>query len=192
MDVEWPLKIYYFDVENIGLSMLDELTITILDRVFAFTNTESLKAACNNVQLICIDGYPTGQNQADFYIIAHLSRILSHLSKEEKKAIEFNLCSKDQNLWKAFEFQCSLAGVKSYAPCITIKPKSDNIVVAIDTSTEAKILKLMSQPITSIEMQRKLNIPQSEFTTLFNKLIKSGKIKRQEKSKKHWQRVKSA
>lgn len=192
MDVEWPLKIYYFDVENIGLSMLDELTITILDRVFAFTNTESLKAACNNVQIFCIDGYPTGQNQADFYIIAHLSRILSLLSKEEKKAIEFNLCSKDQNLWKAFEFQCSLAGVKSYAPCITIKPESDNIVVAIDTSTEAKILKLMSQPITSIEMQRKLNIPQSEFTTLFNKLIKSGKIKRQEKSKKHWQRVKSA
>lgn len=185
------MKIYYVDAENIGLSMLDELTISILDRVFVFTNSESLKSACGNALLTCVSGYPSGQNQADFYIIAHLSNVLSHLSKAEKKAIEFNLCSKDQSLWKAFEFQCNLAGVKSSAPNIAIETENNNVVVAIDTSLEAKILKLMSQPITSIEIQQKLNIPQSNFTTSFNPLIKSGKIKRQEKSKKHWQRVKS-
>jgi hypothetical protein len=175
------LKIYYVDAENIGLSMLDELTISILDRVFVFTNSESLKSACSNALLTCVSGYPPGQNQADFYIIAHLSNVLSHLSKAEKKAIEFNLCSRDQNL----------AGVKSSAPHIAIETESNNVVVAIDTSIEAKILKLMSQPITSIEIQHKLKIPQSEFTTSFNQLIKSGKIKRQENSKKHWLRVKS-
>ncbi|MGE8362395.1 hypothetical protein [Pseudomonas sp.] len=184
------MNIYYVDAENLGLSMLDDLTTSILDRVFVFTNSASHKSACSSTLLTCISGYPSGQNQADFYIIAHLSGVLSHLSKAEKKAIEFNLFSKDQNLWKAFEFQCSLAGVKASAPYIKIETESHNVVVAIDTSTEAKILKLMSQPITSIEVQHKLKVPQSEFTTSFNKLIKAGKIKRQENSKKHWLRVK--
>lgn len=170
--------------------MLDELTISILDRVFVFTNSESLKSACGNTLLTCVSGYPSGQNQADFYIIAHLSNVLSHLSKAEKKVIEFNLCSKDQNLWKAFEFQCSLANVKSSAPLITIETEISNAVIAIDTSIETKILKLMSQPITAIEIQLKLKVPQSEFTMAFNQLIKSGKIQRQENSKKHWLRVK--
>ncbi|RRW39134.1 hypothetical protein EGJ52_24985 [Pseudomonas luteola] len=187
--MEKPLKIYYVDAENIGLSMLDELNISILDRVFVFTNSESLKSACSNALLTCVSGYPSGPNQADFYIIAHLSNVLSHLSKAEKKAIEFNLCSKDQNLWKAFEFQCSQAGVKSSAPYITLQSESNNVVLAIDTSIEAKILKLMSKPITSLEIQQKLKITQSEFTTSFNQLIKSGKIKRQESSRKHWFRV---
>lgn len=185
------MKIYYVDAENIGLSMLDELKISILDRVFVFTNSESLKSTCSNALLTCVTGYPSGQNQADFYIVAHLSNVLAHLSKAEKKAIEFNLCSKDQNLWKAFEFQCSLAGVKSSAPNIAIEAQASNVVVAIDTSLESKILKLMSQPITSIQLQQKLNISQSNFTTSFNQLIKTGKIKRQEKSKKLWLRVKS-
>ena len=185
------MKIYYVDAENIGLTFLDELTISILDRVFVFTNLDSLKSACSNALLTCISGYPSGQNQADFYIIAHLSNVLAHLSKAEKKAIEFRLCSKDQNLWKAFEFQCSLAGVKASAPYINSETKSNNVVVAISTSAEEKILKLMSQPITSIEIQRKLNIAQSEFTTSFNQLIRTGKIKRQANSKKHWHRVTS-
>jgi hypothetical protein len=185
------LKIYYVDAENTGLNMLDELTVSTLDRVFVFTNSEGIKSACSNALLTCVSGYPSGQNQADFYIIAHLSNVLSHLSKAEKKAIEFNLCSKDQNLWKAFEFQCSLSGAKSSAPYIAIETESNNVVVPIDTSIEAKILKLMSQPITSIEIQHKLKAPQSEFTTSFNQLIRTGKIKRQVNSKKHWQRVKS-
>ena len=178
------MKIYYVDAENIGLNTLDEHPISILDRVFVFTNSDSLKTACTNALLTCISGYPTGQNQADFYIIAHLS-------KAEKKAIEFTLCSRDQSLWKAFEFQCSLAGVKSNAPHIDIIEVEKNIITtstvkSTETSIEAKILKLMSQPISSIELQQKLKITQSEFTTSFNKLIKAGNIKRQASTKKLW------
>jgi len=185
------LKIYYVDAENIGLNTLDEHPISILDRVFVFTNSDSLKTACTNALLTCISGYPTGQNQADFYIIAHLSNVLAHLSKAEKKAIEFTLCSRDQSLWKAFEFQCSLAGVKSNAPHIDIIEVEKNIITtstvkSTETSIEAKILKLMSQPISSIELQQKLKITQSEFTTSFNKLIKAGNIKRQASTKKLW------
>ena len=125
------------------------------------------------------------------FLLILIYQCFSHLSKAEKKAIEFTLCSKDQSLWKAFEFQCSLSGAKSSAPYIAIETESNNVVVTIDTSIEAKILKLMSQPITSIEIQHKLKAPQSEFTTSFNQLIRTGKIKRQVNSKKHWQRVKS-
>ena len=67
------LKIYYVDAENIGLNLLGELAISIIDRVFVFTNSEGIKSACTNALLTCISGYPPGQNQADFYIIAHLS-----------------------------------------------------------------------------------------------------------------------
>lgn len=185
------MKIYYVDAENIGLGKLDEHPISVLDRVFVFTNSDNLKSACTNALLTCVSGYPSGQNQADFYIIAHLSNVLAHLSKAEKKAIEFILCSKDQSLWKAFEFQCSLAGVKSQAPDIDIIEVEKNIITTNtvtykETSIEAKILKLMSQPISSIELQHKLKIPQSEFTTSFNKLIKAGNIKRQTNTKKMW------
>src|SRR5690606_14557993 len=186
--MDLPLKIYYVDAENIGLSALDELTISVLDRVFVFTNSEHLKSACTNALITCVSGYPNGQNQADFYIIAHLSNVLAHLSKVERRAIEFSLCSKDQSLWKAFKFQCYLAGVRSSSPNIAIEAELCTAPVPIEASLEQRILKLMAQPITAVEIQQKLNASQAEFTTSFNVLIKSGKVKRHEKSKKKWLR----
>lgn len=186
--MDLPLKIYYVDAENIGLSALEELNISVLDRVFVFTNSEHLKSAFTNALVTCVSGYPNGQNQADFYIIAHLSNILAHLSKAEKKAIEFFLCSKDQSLWKAFEFQCYLAGVKSSAPNIVIEAEISAAPAPVQAPLEQRILKLMAQPITVVEIQQKLNASQSEFTTSFNVLIKAGKVKRHEKSKKKWLR----
>lgn len=180
------LKIYYVDAENVGLNLLDETKISILDRVFVFTNDEKLKSTCSSALLNSISGYPSGQNQADFYIIAHLSNVLSRLSKVEKMAIEFNLCSKDKNLWKAFNFQCLLAGVKSNAPNLTIEVEANNVLAVSE-----KILKLMSSPITVTEIQNKLKIQKPEFTRSFNQLIKLGKIKRQKESKKHWIRLKN-
>jgi|GEM_PF-646096 len=187
-EMDLPLKIYCVDAENIGLNALEELTISVLDRVFVFTNSEHLRSACTNALVTCVSGYPNGPNQADFYIIAHLSNILAHLSKAEKKAIEFSLCSKDQSLWKAFEFQCYLAGVKSSAPNIVIEAEISAAPAPIHAPLEQRILKLMAQPITVVEIQQKLNAPQSEFTTSFNVLIKAGKVKRYEKSKKKWLR----
>ncbi|NCB56880.1 MAG: hypothetical protein EOM46_05095 [Gammaproteobacteria bacterium] len=79
-----------------------------------------------------------------------------------------------------------MAGVKSTAPYIATEYTNDNVVVQIDTSIDAKILKLMAKPITSFEIQKTLKASQQEFTISFNRLIKSGKIKRQENSKKQW------
>jgi len=172
--------------------MLDELTASILDRVFVFTNSESLKATRTDVFLTFLSGYPSGQNQADFFIIAHLSNVLSHLSESEKNAINFIFLSKDKNLWKAFEFQCNLAGVKSIAPLIAItpikpsKPSKSKAVVSTETSIELKILKIMNKPITATKIKQKLKLSDSVFTRSFNKLIKTGKIKRGKSSKKKW------
>lgn len=184
------MRIYYIDAENVGLSAIDHLTIAILDRVFVFTNSDSLKSACANALFTCVTDYPSGANQADFYIIAHLSNILAHLSKAEKKAIEFILCSKDQSLWKAFEFQCKIANANASASHIKIDIEPSSAVI-VDTLMETEILKNMGQPIKSIELQQKLQISQSEFTISFNNLIKSGKIKRQDESKNKWLRVSS-
>ena len=179
---DYKLKIYYVDAENVGLNLIDEEVISILDKVFVFTNNENLKTVCNANLLGVVSGYPSGQNQADFYIIAHLASILSNISKAEKNAIEFIIFSKDKNLCKAFDFQCSLAGAKSKAPII--EEEGDCIL-----KISEKILKLTSSPITVTEIQNKLKIQQSVFTTSFNQLIKTGKIKRQQESKKHWLRV---
>ena len=189
LGMEPLLKIFYVDAENIGLSAFDAISFSVLDRVFVFTNSEQLKSACQNALITCLSGYSNGQNQADFYIIAHLSNVLSHLSKLEKKAIEFHLHSKDQALWKAFEFQCNLSGVKSYAPNIALEVEVEvaNVIAPVSSPLlEQKILKLMSKPITSVEIEAKLKVTKAEFTRTFNLLIKSERIKRQEKSKKNW------
>ena len=179
---------YYVDVENIGLNWLDDLQASIFDRIFVFTNSPGAKAYCRNALITCISDYPTGPNQADFFIIAHLSNVLAHISKSEKKAIEFCLCSNDQGLWKAFEYQCMLAGSRSI--CSHIDPqkiKATNIVL-FEGSCRSKILKCMEQPISFSDLQKQLNMPQSDFATAFNQLIRENKIKRQSKSKKLWLR----
>ena len=187
--MEIPLKIYYVDAENVGANWLEELRISILDRVFVFTNSPGIKASCRNALMTCISDYPVGPNQADFCIIAHLSNVLAHISKSEKKAIEFCLCSKDQSLWKAFEYQCTLAGVQSSSTHIDPQEIKATNILPFEGSGSSQILKCMSQPISSNDLQKQLNIPQSEFTTSFNQLIRENKIKRQSKSKKLWLKV---
>lgn len=200
------MNIYYIDAENIGIGFFEETKISVLDRVFVFSNSEHLKSICLNALITFVSGYPVGQNQADFYIIAHLSNILANLSKEEKKAITFLLYSKDQNLWKAFEFQCLIAGAKSKSPLIpavippviansnTIEkpqiPVESKIKVEnspVKPTIEQRILKCLSKPTTVVEMQEKLKLQKSEFTTVFNTLIKAGKVKRVVGSPKKWQ-----
>ena len=183
------MKIYYVDAENVGANWLEELKASILDRVFVFTNSPGVKASCRNALMTCISDYPTGPNQADFCIIAHLSNVLAHISKTEKKAIEFCLCSKDQSLWKAFEYQCTLAGVQSSASHIETQETKNTNVVPFEGNHTTQILKCMSQPISSNDLQKQLKMSQPEFTTAFNQLIRENKIKRQSKSKKLWLRV---
>lgn len=198
------LKIYYIDDENTGANILNEMKWTAYDKVFIFTNTASQKTCYANPLFTVVSGYPSGKNQADFHLIAHLAKVLAYLTRTEKNVIELVLYSKDIQLWRAFEFQCELAEIKSSNPYIGLavaqtKPVSsplpvqpsnagvsNNVVVPLDTALETKILKFINQPRTFAEIAGQMKVSQSVMTTTFNKLIKEGKVQRQSASKKHW------
>lgn len=182
------MKIYYVDAENTGVSILDQLEISITDRVFVFSNNEGHKLEFDNPLYSFITGYPAGQNQADFYIIAHLSGVLNSLSKKERKSVEFNLLSKDKDLWTAFRFQCSLSKVKA-----NLTGSSKNNVNPVkkndDEELESRIFKLLSTPSKVVDLQEQLGVERPLFTYAFNNLVSEGKIKRQSKAGKMWERV---
>ncbi|MGL5452519.1 MAG: hypothetical protein ACRDBT_08980 [Aeromonas sp.] len=180
------MQIHYIDAENVGMSFLDELSISMLDRVFIFTHTAKKNNEHSNPAITYVSDYPVGNNQADFYIIGHLVSVLSLLKKTEKKAIYFTLHTKDIELWKAFKIQCSRFGVNAQNPYMkdasqppqskeiaqkTVSSPKNTSVVPLEISVENKILKLMSQPISAVAIQEKLNLTKPTFTLNFNSLI---------------------
>jgi hypothetical protein len=99
------LKIYYIDVENIGLDKISEQIINISDKVFLFTHNSKRSTNVKDEYFYYINDYPTGDNQADFCIIANVSKLLSTINKNEINNIEIILFSKDKELWNAFQYQ---------------------------------------------------------------------------------------
>ena len=182
------MKIYYVDAENVGIDFLEGKKVSILDKVFVFTNNESFKLECENLLYTCVTGYPTGKNQADFYMIAHLTRLISQLSNKEKGVVNFIFCSKDQDLLKAFESQCSLAGIKAFTsyPADKNKAELNRESKKKNPSIESQILEKFAQPTKACDVQKALGLTKSEFSKTINKLIKAKKIKRQSKSSKKW------
>ena len=113
------MKMIFIDAENIGLKEIEKAETCIIDKVFVFSKVESIKRSCEKLLYLCLSDYPDGANQADFYIIAYLSRILITLPKQQINTIEFELCTNDKNLISAFEFQCNLLRGK----CTIIRTK---------------------------------------------------------------------
>ena len=180
------MKIIFIDVENIGLKELENLETSILDKVFVFSKIESVKIYCEKMLYHFVSDYPDGANQADFCIIAYLSRILVNLTKKEKTAIEFELYTNDVNLSQAFTNQCDLFSVKA----AIIKTKVAQVVTPIIAEkplpNELKFLKALNEPQTGAELKTLLNLSQQEFSRLMTHLIQHKKIKRSPKSKKKW------
>ena len=201
------MKVYYVDAENVGFNLPTELSISVLDRVFVFTNNEKHIKDCKDSLLTIVSGYPTEANQADFHIIAHFVKIACHLSPVEKKALVFILCSKDVNLWKAFEFQCTLVGVKSSNPFIDVvteeikafitapepvkvtepSPVKTPEVKKITESVNTKVLNLLRvEAFSAAEITKKLKVTKELTAKSLNELIQSKQIQRVSKSKKKW------
>lgn len=210
--MELHLKFYYIDAENVGLNLLKEQPVSALDRFYIFTNSEGIKEASANPLLNVVSGYPAGSNQADFYIIAHLSLVLSHISKADKKKVQFILCSKDVSLWKAFDFQCSLAGATAISTHIETEANPKPVQTAIQhpdpvakivkpcaiaaskgvelsTDTRSEILKLMVRPATAANLRSRIKVSQAAFQRSFNQLISEGAVKRQNGSRLNWVRA---
>lgn len=73
------MKIIFVDAENIGLKELYKINTSIVDKVFVFSKNHAFKLICDQSLYHLLNDYPSGQNQADFYIIAYLSKVLSIL-----------------------------------------------------------------------------------------------------------------
>lgn len=76
--------------------------------------------------------------------------------------------------------------VKCIAPYIALENDTQRTPAKIETSLEQKILTLAKAPVTVVELKHELNISDSEFTSTFNQLIKTKKIKQVDNSKRKW------
>ena len=199
------MKIIFVDAENIGLKELEKIEALIVDKVFVFSRVEKIKQTCEKLLYLCLSDYPEGANQADFHIIANLSRTLASLSRKELNLITFQLFTNDENLISAFEFQCTLLG----GNCEAIRTKSDVVVpIAAKTAPKAvpktapkaapktvpkavqtaehKIYNSLKKPTELGPLQGKLGLSKQTFTKAVNSLVKEDKIERSTESKKKW------
>ena len=183
------------DYENIGSKELEKLETLIIDKVFVFSKSNTIKLICEKKLYLFLTDYPCGSNQADFYIIAYLSRVLSSLNHTELTSIHFKLITNDESLISAFEFQCAQLGGISKIIRTNEKVKTDvNTVVQLtpkpkrqSQSAEEKIMSNLKYPeALNPEFRKKLGISQQEFSRATSELISKNKIQRSKESKKKW------
>ncbi|EWH08817.1 hypothetical protein DS2_15554 [Catenovulum agarivorans DS-2] len=181
------MNMIFVDAENIGLKELSKIEATIIDKVFVFTKSDSIAQFCEQNLYHCLSDYPSGANQADFYIIAYLSRILATLDRKKLASVKLKLYSNDLNLIAAFKFQCNLLG----GTCDIIKTKNNTVVpIAAKTVSPSEQIyaQLHSPQALNQELQAKLGLSKSAFTRAVNELAKANKICRSPESKKKWVR----
>ncbi|MEZ8269602.1 hypothetical protein AB6E22_22510 [Vibrio cyclitrophicus] len=187
------MKMIFVDAENVGLKSLEKMEASVIDKVFVFSKSDSVKLACEHSLYLHLSGYPNGSNQADFYIIAYLSRILNSLNKKELNSIRFELLTNDESLISAFEFQCSQLG----AVYESVRTKDDTVVQLSPVpapkpkqlSPEDRIYANLKSPkALDPAFQQQLGLSKSVFSKAVNELAKSKKIRRSSESKKKWMR----
>lgn len=187
------MKVIFVDAENVGLKELEKISASVVDKVFVFSKSDAVKLVCEKSLYLFLSDYPTGQNQADFYIIAYLSRVLLALDKKQLGSVHFELYSNDESLITAFEFQCGQLG----AVYQSIRTR-EYIVVPIANSkplkmkqptSESKLLNALKSPqALGPDFQKKLGLSKSDFTKAVNELAKNNQIRRSPQSKKMWVR----
>lgn len=197
------MKIIFVDAENVGFKGLESIKASILDKVFVFSKALSIQAYAEKKLFLCLSDYPEGANQADFYIIAYLSRLLISLTDEERSLIQFLIYSNDVALINAFKFQCELCGAKNgvvtfheehkISPLHITKSIVNNQLPPQKLKTtnnlaliETQIFNLLKKPKGLVEIEKSLKLSKPIFTQAVNELIKKKKIHRISKNGKKW------
>lgn len=183
------MKFIFVDAENIGLKEVEQIESTIADKVFVFSKSNQFKEVCERKLFLCMSSYPTGPDQADFYIVGKLVGIIASLTNEQLPLCEFILYSRDNPLVLAFSFQCKLHKAKSR---IALKPKSVKKLEEpkAKQTLEEQMIDLLASPASSEEVRKRLKVEKPQFTKAMNILIKQNKIERAPESKKKWVRAK--
>lgn len=185
------MNVIFVDAENVGVLPIQDMDARITDKVFVFSNNEQIKTLCHDLMFIVMDGYPVGKNQADFYLIAHLSKALSQVRYDEKKKLTFILYSNDNSLCQAFEFQCQQASISSEivnTKPVLVQATGIQEYTAKDLNNIALLyntLKAKSMIVTELFNTTKLD--QTEATKALNALVKKELIARTPNKKKVWQ-----
>ena len=190
------MKMVFVDAENIGLKALETIKASVIDKVFVFSKSEPIKQYCENALFLYLSGYPSGSNQADFYIISYLSKILFSLDKKQFSVVEFELYSNDKSLILAYEFLCSQVGVTFRV--IQTKKEEKTKITAIPTKkppplksqiAKEKIYQSLKIPTAlDLSFQNKMGLSKSDFSKAISALIQSNKITRSTENKKKWVR----
>ena len=191
------MRFIFVDAENIGLKEVEAISASISDKVFVFSKNDAVKEVCERKLFFYISSYPTGSNQADFYIIGNLVGMIASLTEQQRDVCQFILYSQDNSLVTAFAFQCKLHKIKHK---IALDPKAQ---VQVQTQPKPPVIE-PKKPVQSLEqriyehfkteqttesVRKKLKQPKSDFTRALNTLIKTNKIQRVSKSKKTWVRA---
>jgi len=183
------MKFVFVDAENVGVKGIKKMKAALTDKVFVFSKSNGIKQHCEKELFHHLSDYPSGQNQADFYIISYLSRVLSMLDQQLLTASHFELFSNDENLILAFDFQCRKLGVKS-----RIVRTNEDVVVPIVANVETNTVSAEEKIFAALEspknldpgFQEQLGLSRQAFTRAVNTLSKNNKIKRSEGDKKKW------
>lgn len=187
------MRFIFIDAENIGTKGVEAITASASDKVLVFSKSEAVKDICERKLFLYISSYPSGSNQADFYIIGNLAGMIASLTEPQRNACKFILYSQDKSLVSAFSFQCQLHKVKhtvALEPKIKSPQKSKSIAPRkSQKSLEQIVYECFSTEQTTEHVRKTLKQPKSDFTKVINALIKTNKIERVSKAKKTWIKV---
>lgn len=194
---------HFVDLENIGITAFLTRQFSPTETVFVFTNSKNALAALDKHYAKQLSGYPTGSNQADFYIIAKLMEVLTN-EQENLRMCNMVLHTKDKALITAFKYQCKRYSCANEVQAPRSKAKSNKAIPYGKKAQEKKkLLSLVEnhdgvvlesavinefktgKPISS-DLPKKLNIPEKQCQRIIQKLISSGVIKRNPNRKKIW------
>lgn len=169
------MKLVFVDAENVGYSKIKNLEYAHSDKVLVFSRNEKVKTLCSQKMLVCLSHYEEGSNQADFLIIATLSRLLSSLDEKERNTVTCELLTQDYALNSAFVTQCHQYGVE----CRTPGQLEDGI--------KTRILNVLQTPHRlNREFWNKAGINQSTCNRVTKELAAQGKIKRSDRGATLW------
>lgn len=187
------MRFIFVDAENIGLKEVAAISASISDKVLVFSKNDAVKDACERKLFLYISSYPSGPNQADFYIIGNLVGMMASLTEQQRELFQFILYSQDNSLVTAFAFQCKLHNIKhkiALEPKIRAQPQAVIEPKKPTQSLEQIIYDHFKTAQTAETVRKKLKQQQPDFTRALSALIRAKKIRRVSKSKKKWIRVK--
>lgn len=184
------MKIVFVDAENVGLKVIEKIEVSLSDKVLVFSKSANIEQYCDKALFQHFSNYPSGSNQADFLIIANLTKYLTVYDVKALSKAEFVLYTNDQDLISAFEFQCE----QHHISANIIRSREESKVISLPVKepnplgpVEEKLFNALVEP-RSLDpaLQSELRLSRQTFSRAINALSNAKRIKRSDKSKKLW------